>query len=31
VGRGENGAFLSVLRRSGGQIESGVPSDALHN
>ena len=28
VGRGESGAFLSVLRRSGGQVESGVPSDA---
>jgi len=28
VGQGENGAFLSVLSRSGGQVESGVPSDA---
>ena len=28
VGQGENGAFLSVLRRSGGQVESGVLSDA---
>lgn len=28
VGQGENGAFLSVLRRSGEQVESGVPSVA---
>ena len=28
VGRGENGAFLSILSRSGGQVESGVPSHA---
>ena len=28
VDRGENGAFLSVLRRSGGQVQSGVPCEA---
>ena len=28
VERGENAAFLSVLRRSGGQVQSGVPCEA---